>query len=98
MCKLKGISYLHLEWLNEYSLNTDALNGKQKLKKFKKTFERISDSPFDENYITVDRILNSTELFTVIHPRVTNNMKDKWQTSCNKVISKIMNFTKDKVA
>jgi len=49
LCKLKGISYLHLEWLQEYALNSDELNGKQKLKKFKKTFERISDSPFDEN-------------------------------------------------
>lgn len=98
LCKMKGKSYLHLQWLTEDRVCSDKLNGKLKYKKFIKDAKEKIQSEFNvDEFTIVDRILKSTELFTVIHPRVTHNLKDKWQSLCNKVIVKLMNYFKDEV-
>lgn len=33
---------------------------------------------FDPTFIEVDRILHTTELFPVIHPKKSNEIKGKW--------------------
>jgi hypothetical protein len=47
--------------------------------------------PFDENIIKVDRILNCTELFAVVHPRQAVLLKGKWQELCVKVVQHLVN-------
>lgn len=82
-----------MSWLTEDVIVTDKMNGKNKLKKYLKDNKDKSIIEFNnDDYTIVDRILKSTELFTVIHPRVTHNLKDKWQSICNKVIVKLMNY------
>lgn len=52
---------------------------------------------FDPSYCEVDRIIHTTELFPVIHPKKANEIKGKWTEMPMLVVSKLLNFTKDDV-
>jgi len=103
---MKTRSHLHCEWLSEMELCNERRNGKAKLTRFKRlhinyknlhenyrALEEESDNPlpFDENIIKVDRVLNCTELFAVVHPRQAVLLKGKWQELCVKVVQHLVN-------
>ena len=52
---------------------------------------------FDPSFTEVDRILWTTELFSVIHPKKANEIKGKWTEPLAIVTSKLLNFTKDNI-
>lgn len=56
-----------------------------------------SQNFFDPSYIEVDRIIRTTELFPIIHPKKANEIKSKWSDSLVNVISKLLNYSKDNV-
>lgn len=98
LVKYKQMSYLHLEWLEEKEVCEEPRNGKAKLNRFlKDRLNRASleDSKFfDPSFTEVDRVLCTTEIFPVIHPRQACLIEDKWQGKCAVVLSKLMNFRK----
>ncbi|EGR27208.1 myb domain protein [Ichthyophthirius multifiliis] len=50
---------------------------------------------FDLSYIEVDRIIYSNELFPIIHPKKSNEIKGKWSENMVIFIQKLLNFSKD---
>lgn len=81
MVKYKDYSYLHLEWISEDEIVNDSKGGKNKLNRFNKMFDKKiregdydpeaveNEKFFDPTFIEVDRILHTSELFPVIHPK-----------------------------
>lgn len=47
----------------------------------------------DFNIIEVDRILSSTDLFPIIHPKKANELKGKWCEPLIIIINKLLNYT-----
>ena len=84
---------------------------KNKLNRFNRAFERkISEMQiedyedaienekyFDQSYLEVDKILQTNELFPIIHPKKANDVKGKWTESLLQVMSKISNFVKNNI-
>ncbi|OMJ68517.1 hypothetical protein SteCoe_34011 [Stentor coeruleus] len=99
LVKYKQISYLHLDWLTESEVCEEGKNGRAKLNRFLK--DRLNRPTIDEgkffdpNFVEVDRVLCTTEIFPVIHPRQACLIVDKWQGKCAVVLSKLMNFRKN---
>lgn len=56
-----------------------------------------NDRYFDPCYVEVDRILTTTELFPIVHPKKANEIRGKWYEENMLVVSKLLNFTKDDV-
>lgn len=52
---------------------------------------------FDKNCIVIERILSTTLIFPVIHPRQARQIKGKWQEDCLKVVNVLINFRKNNV-
>lgn len=52
---------------------------------------------FDPTFIEVDRVLQCSELFSVIHSKKANEIKGKWSENLVTVVQKLLNFTKDDV-
>ena len=52
---------------------------------------------FDNNYIEVDRILSSTDMFPIIHPKKANEIKGKWTENLVTLVLKVVNFIKDEI-
>ena len=46
----------------------------------------------DPSYLEVDRIIQCTVMFPVIHPKKANEMKGKWCELAATVIHKLLNF------
>lgn len=66
-------------------------NGKQKLNRFNKVFEkRVIDTDeeryFDASFSEVDRILSCTDIFPIIHPKKAGEIKGKWSESLTMVM------------
>jgi chromodomain-helicase-DNA-binding protein 7 len=93
------MSYLHLEWLDEQQVYQEGKNGKVKLNRFHK--DRLNSISIDENkyfdpsFSEIDRVLCTTEIFPVIHPRQACLISEKWQGKCAIVLSKLINFRKN---
>ena len=49
------------------------------------------------SYLEPEKILNYTELFKVIHPKKSNEMKNKWCKNLVKVINYLINFTHNEI-
>lgn len=52
---------------------------------------------FNPRFVVVDRVLNSTEVFTSVHHKKANEIKGTWAESLMMVCSKMLNFVKDGV-
>jgi len=52
---------------------------------------------FDPSYKEVDRIIDTTELFPVVHPKKANDIRDKWNEPLTLIVSKLLNFDKSDV-
>lgn len=52
---------------------------------------------FDPSYLEIDRIIFTTELFPIIHPKKANEIKNKWNEYLTIVISKLLNFYISKI-
>ncbi|CAD8088106.1 unnamed protein product [Paramecium sonneborni] len=105
LIKFKNRSYLHTEWLDEERI-LEEKNGKQKINRFNKVFEKriqeeiddfIEDQYFDPAFQEVDRILSCTEIFPIVHPKKGSEMIGKWPQSLTKVMSHLLNFTRDQI-
>ena len=78
LVKYKGYSYLHLDWLQEEDI-TSSKQGKNRLVRFKKSQQNREQEEedededdnqfFDPSYVEVDRVLYSTDMFPVLHPK-----------------------------
>lgn len=74
------------------------------LEQVKPTFIKV-ESPdgedltqyFDKTYVAVERVLYTTLIFPVIHPRQAKQIRGKWQEDCLKVVTVIINFRKNNV-
>ncbi|KRX04912.1 Chromo domain protein [Pseudocohnilembus persalinus] len=109
LVKYKDWSYLHVDWLEEKDVINETTSMKNKLNRFNKAFDRkvmegeideetiAQERYFDPTYVEVDRIIHTTELFPVIHPKKSNEIKGKWTESLVLVVNKLLNFTKDTV-
>ena len=96
--------------MKEEAVLTDKRNGKQKLNRFLRELsnriqENLEDDTiseleltFDPAYLEVDRILNTTEIFPVVHPHQAALVNNKWQEKCINIISKLLNYVKSDVA
>ena len=45
----------------------------------------------------MDRILDTTEIFPVVHPQQAALVNNKWQEKCIGIISKLLNYVRDDV-
>ena len=52
---------------------------------------------FDKNFTAVERLLSTTVIFPVIHPRQAKQVRGKWQEDCLKVMNVLINFRKTNV-
>jgi chromodomain-helicase-DNA-binding protein 7 len=52
---------------------------------------------FDPAYMEVDRILSTTEIFPIVHPKKGSEIKGKWCESLVTVVSKLLNFVKNNI-
>lgn len=59
--------------------------------------DREEDQFFDPAYCEVDRILSCTEIFPIVHPKKGSEMKGKWAESLTKVLSHLLNFSRDQI-
>lgn len=46
----------------------------------------------DPSYVEIDRIINTTEMFPIIHPKKANEIKNKWNEYLMIIVSKLLNF------
>ena len=95
--KLKGRSYLHLEKMTREQILGRGRLDKAKLARFERDNSRKEGDglPFDPAFIEVDRVLSTTDLFHVVHPRPAIEMQSKWQGKLLKIMSILTNFTKN---
>lgn len=52
---------------------------------------------FDKSYVAIERILYTTLLFPVIHPRQAKQVRGRWQEDCLKVVNVLINFRKNNI-
>lgn len=61
-------------------------------------FEEVVDAQyFDPAFQEVDRVLSCTEIFPIVHPKKGSEMKGKWAESLTKVMSHLLNFSRNQV-
>ncbi|CAD8066277.1 unnamed protein product [Paramecium sonneborni] len=105
LVKYKDRSYFHTEWLDELRILNEK-NGKQKINRFNKVFDKrimeeldevVEAQYFDPAFQEVDRVLSCTEIFPIVHPKKGSEMKGKWAESLTKVISHLLNFSRNQI-
>lgn len=52
---------------------------------------------FDKTFVGVERILSTTQIFPVIHPRQAKQVRGRWQEDCLKVVNVLINYRKNNV-
>jgi hypothetical protein len=52
---------------------------------------------FDKTFVAVERILSSTQIFPVIHPRQAKQVRGRWQEDCLNVVNVLINYRKNNV-
>lgn len=52
---------------------------------------------FDKTFVGIERILSTTQIFPVIHPRQAKQVRGKWQEDCLKVVNVLINYRKNNV-
>ncbi len=74
-------------------------NIKNKLKRFKRDYEfKILNKKdtffinYDKSFLKIDRILDCTELFPIIHPKKASQIKNKWSRHLLSVMRFLINF------
>ena len=102
--KFQYLSFRHCKWLEEEELLDYDPNIKKKLKRFIKDFEyhqsggkKSSFLNYDKKYLCVDRVLSSSELFPVIHPKKASQIKNKWSEKLLDVMRILVNFESENV-
>ena len=90
--------------MEEQEILTYDPNIKNKLKRFIRDFNnKFFNSRkeeflnFNKSYLTVSKILNSTELFPVIHPKKGSQITGKWSYGLLKVVNFLANFEYEQV-
>jgi hypothetical protein len=53
---------------------------------------------FEKNYLIVERVISTTVVFPVIHPRQAKQVKGKWQEDCLHIINVLVNYRKNNVS
>eukprot|EP00357_Protocruzia_adherens_P015827 CAMPEP_0115012704 /NCGR_PEP_ID=MMETSP0216-20121206/24912_1 /TAXON_ID=223996 /ORGANISM="Protocruzia adherens, Strain Boccale" /LENGTH=2334 /DNA_ID=CAMNT_0002381845 /DNA_START=106 /DNA_END=7109 /DNA_ORIENTATION=+ len=106
LVKYQDISHLHLNWISEAELLEDGRNAKLKLNRFYKRVATDLDPEYDENgdrvyydpqALEVERILYTTEMFPIIHPRQASQIAGKWQESCVTIVAWLLNYSKNHI-
>jgi hypothetical protein len=107
LVKLKDYSYLHCEWIKGDEVASLGRGGKNKLNRFNKQFDQQiiekeidperEEEYFDPSYVKVDKILSTAEIFPVIHSKKANEIKGKWSELLSRLVSKLLNYSKDNV-
>lgn len=93
-------SQANCRWVSEAELLEREPGIKTKLKRFDKNFdeERFDQNcdqktiGIDQEFSTVDRILDCSDIFSVIHPKRASDTRGKWGEGLIKVIRSLANF------
>jgi hypothetical protein len=75
---------------------TSYKTGKSKLAKWLRD-EGADAEGFDTTFLEVDRILHTTEFFSVIHPHQATLIAGTWKEPLILILQKLMNFRKNEV-
>jgi hypothetical protein len=67
-----------------------------KLNKWERRDDPSRDG-FDTNYLEVDRVLHTTEFFSVIHPHQATLIAGTWKEALALILQKLMNFRRNEV-
>lgn len=102
--KLSDRSFLHCEWRKEKELLEYDSNIKHKIGRFNKQYlaEQLKGKGdvmlnFDTHFLEVERVLECSEMFPVMHIKKAAEMRDKWSEKLVKVLRYLINFQIDKV-
>jgi chromodomain-helicase-DNA-binding protein 7 len=102
--KFQNLSFHHAKWMKEEEILTYDPNVKKKLKRFIKDFEVFLESGkpieylnFDRKYLNVDRIINCSEMFPIIHPKKASQIKNQWTEILLEITRHLVNFENQKV-
>ena len=104
LVKFINMSYLHVKWMSELEILEHSDEGEVKLKRYKSRMIKNGglhqtqwyfDDAFDPSYIQIERILFTTNLFPVVHPRQMKQTKGTWYEDLQHVMLVLMNFRKD---
>ena len=98
--RFSGKSFLNCQWVEESELIKNDQMIKNKLRRFDNAFDNAqfdSDNEnnlinFDSDCRNVDRILNCSEIFMLIHPKKASDIGLKWSEKLLKVIRALINF------
>ena len=80
------MNWEYIEFIH-YGQILNEKNGKQKINRFNKVFDKrimeefdeiVEDQYFDPAFQEVDRVLSCTEIFPIVHPKKGSEMKGKW--------------------
>jgi SNF2 family DNA or RNA helicase len=96
LVKLRDKSYRELIWLSRQDIESRSKQGKTRLNKFDREWTGNTPEEGDEPwrpYMRVEKIIGALEVFPVIHPRRTNEMKGKWSEHLARVCSRLLNYT-----
>ena len=73
--KFQNKSFRHCEWMTEEEMMERDSNIKNKLNRFVRDFDHNVQRKnnffinYDQTYLEVDRVLDSSEIFPVLHPK-----------------------------
>jgi len=97
LIKLKGRSYLHLERMTREQILARGKLDKARLVRFERenSKKEVESLLFDPSFSEVDRVLSTTDLFRVVHPRPAAEVLEKWQGKLLKIMSILANFKKN---
>ena len=101
--KFYGRSYLHCKWMSEEDLLSYDTTIKQRIKRFNKQFDQEllkgrNDIMlnFDHNYLQVERIIDCSEIFPIIHTKKAADISG-WNEKIMKVLVYLINFQVDDI-
>ena len=104
LVKFVNMSYLHVIWMTEQEILDHSEEGEVKLKRYKSRMSKNGglqltqwyfDEAFDPSYIQVERIVFTTNLFPVVHPRQAKQTKGTWYEDIQHVMLILLNIKKD---
>lgn len=105
LVKLTGRSFGSCVWVPETELLDRDPALKNKLKRFDNTFDAAPWDPqsdtktvgMDAESANVDRVMDSSDIFALIHPKKASDIRGKWGEGLIRVLKALTNFQSDQV-
>ena len=96
--KLRGKSFRKCRWVPEDEVFLIDNQAKAKLNRFVKDYEKRFQSGeqrfinYDPSSLEVDRILDTSELFPILHPKKSSQMTGSWLYGLYESLRKLITF------